>query len=184
MYTCCAIIDSWVLADADPASFQVISGAPYDYFVKDKYHVWWNEGLLPNADPSTFIVVLDPYAKDSRHVYYGDQLLIPEADPESFSFYPSGIYVHDNTHVYCVGLSVPGANSSSFIDLGNGYGKDQQHVWYDGDVVTGHGGQDFGALGGLDLVAAAVGPKEKNQTDRHQNHKSQNQDFARAFKPA
>ena len=47
-----------------------------------------------------------------------------------------------------------------------------------------HGGQYFGALGWLDLVATTVRPKEKNQTDRHQSHKSQNQDFARAFKAA
>jgi hypothetical protein len=61
-----------VIAGADAANFVVSRGG----FGKDENHVYWGDGVIPSADPSTFEALYPPdgqwtcYAKDKDTVWY------------------------------------------------------------------------------------------------------------------
>lgn len=92
---------SEIVADADPASFEVINGE----YAKDASHVYW-EGYytLPDADPATFSIVpaagsdnmQTGYGKDKTYVYNLYRKL-PGADPATFTLDP---VPHDKNLIY------------------------------------------------------------------------------------
>lgn len=129
---------------------------------------------LPQADLDTFKIAIDQtvtattstgstcimsgdggeFAKDKTHVYSGN-LLIPDADPSTFSFVNITVggvtgglsgYAKDATHVYCANTCfnrsfvLEGADPSTFVAFGDvdfGYAKDKNHVYTDdGRIVA------------------------------------------------
>jgi hypothetical protein len=135
VYVCCDIDGADILPNADPATFQILTSNPTDY-VKDKNHVWWDYTVVEFADPATFVrLPYGVYAKDKNHVFWAGAI-IPAADPASFGFYSDGVYAYDGSHVYIDGAAVPNANPNTFVDLGNGYGRDGSQEYDDGAPVS------------------------------------------------
>lgn len=72
----------------------------YNYATDDTY-VYFNDAVVPGADPFTF--TLDGmFAKDFAHVYYGGQE-VPGADPDTFEQMGDSYYMKDAYHVYYTG---------------------------------------------------------------------------------
>ncbi|MHB8860355.1 MAG: DKNYY domain-containing protein [Minisyncoccota bacterium] len=101
------------LSGEDVATFQASSLGEY---AKDKNHVYDCDNIVKDADPATFTILNQVYAKDARHVFYIGGTIIPGADPATF-----------------VPVTTPLAKNS----LQSEYGKDTNHVYWNGRVIAG-----------------------------------------------
>ena len=87
-------------------------------YVKDKLHAYWitdqNWGSIPTADVKTFAtnITILPYAKDFKHVYYGNKGIIKDADPETFSRIGNSDYFKDKSRVFYLSNLMPSEVSS------------------------------------------------------------------------
>lgn len=93
------------------------------------------ERRIPNADPVTFAIIDDEFAKDATRVYYAGCELAG-ADPTSFSAIAGGTYGKDAAHVYWRWFPLPGADAATFVTLPWDYGKDARRVFYAEDIVS------------------------------------------------
>ena len=112
VYFCGDIVQS-----ADPSTFTILmdSNGATSTYAKDEHSVYeTSEGsvnTLTGADPNTFVVLYDGYAKDKSNVYGNGDFSL---DPQTFSIIPgthSGEYVRDSSHIFynigCVDGAVP-----------------------------------------------------------------------------
>jgi hypothetical protein len=117
-----------VLPDADPATFE-----PLDFnLARDKNHVWLDDRIQPDADPSTLVMVDGGRVfKDKDSVHYADQT-INGADPATFTHIISGYY-RDKNHIYWCMDPITDADLSTFEVLGDSFvAKDKSHVYRSG----------------------------------------------------
>lgn len=118
-----------------------------------------DEKEVVGADASSFKVFSFPYAKDKNHIYRHNEV-IQACDPESFELIGSNknyskdknavFYAHqcisddpenfelieaglgkDREHIYRFGHVVSGADVATFEVLGNGYYRDKNKVYMD-----------------------------------------------------
>ena len=76
----------------DLKTFRLIAGDEFGAYYKDKVHIYHSFGtsggsnfsIQAEADPSTFQIINDCYAKDKNHVYEMRFGLIEEADSKTF----------------------------------------------------------------------------------------------------
>jgi hypothetical protein len=66
---------------ADPDTFRVLLDHEFSL---DANHVFWRNEIIAGADPRTFELITDRYAKDEKNVYLWKEI-VPGADPGSFS---------------------------------------------------------------------------------------------------
>ena len=84
----------------DPTHFATVSTADNYLYPKDGRPVHVNRNPIPEADPSTFQVLQEAYARDRQYVFYFDQPIV-EAD---LSVRPlDGHYASDSARVYWMG---------------------------------------------------------------------------------
>ncbi len=166
-----------VLPTVDVTSFSPIYSQPPSEgpsFAKDGNKVFFDDEVIPGADPGTFALVklLDGiptyYQKDARAVYFCGYTCNPAivgggvptpvigADPGTIQSLPSApdiSFAADHTHVYYYGQVVPDADPNTFALLcepGSIYGpvctyaKDSKHVYH----ITSF-------IGGITILAGA-----------------------------
>lgn len=140
-----------IVTDLDAKTFSILS----DNYAKDKTGVYYCQNYCKYFNPlsENFKVLSDGYAKNTTEIFYNGVKII-EADPTTF-LVVSGGYAKDNSHIYFNGMSDvyniekhyqlylfrqdPKNCSSaehttkdlnSYVDLGQGYGKDNQCAFY------------------------------------------------------
>lgn len=112
-------------------------------FSKDKTNVLWQCQIIPFADPETFIPYEEGYSKDKNSVYHYTKK-IETADPETFEYIKNTLndrhvdngYAKDKNNVYRFGDIIEGADPKTFQMLGDGYSKDDKHVFRYEKIVT------------------------------------------------
>lgn len=134
-----------------PCARQVVN------FARDRKHVFHRGNVIPGADPDTFVLIDDTYAKDKaavyagvvrltnrianfrplpnevwatdgRHIFYGETRL----EGEGFELNPQNHdYARTKTHVYHRGKALT-ADASTFqlVWAGTGVSKDKNNVYY------------------------------------------------------
>ncbi len=112
-----------------PQPLQIIGSSDTGYSTDGNY-VYYNDAVIPDADPHSFKALDNGYAADDYAVYYADKM-IKGADPESFMTLDNG-YAKDVDHVYDSGAVIPDANPMTFKALDYGYSEDANHVYYAG----------------------------------------------------
>lgn len=110
-----------------------IAGSTY---VTDGERVYYNDTIVPQADPNTFTPD-GYYAYDWHHVYYEGRLLDTIAAGQSFVISTDGMYGQTQDVVYFNGDPMVGVDAASFEALGNGYAKDARQVYVYGDPLVG-----------------------------------------------
>lgn len=135
-----------ILDGVDPCSFTPLDND--GRYAKDKFHAYWFNshgwGEIHGANTSTFSAdqTTIPYAKDSRYVYLGGNVLA-HADPATFRPFPKSYFSKDQRHVFFSdGLSVStvaGADPASFLPfpaiqsggqlIDSLYGKDKDSIF-------------------------------------------------------
>ncbi|NGP88124.1 DKNYY domain-containing protein [Fodinibius halophilus] len=135
------------LIGAEAASFKILSGLPSSLkerapYAKDSNHVYYRGTELNGIDASTFTLLPNStnylYAKDKFKVFYADSFddkieFIEEADPATFSVINEEhpAYWRDEQYVYYEGQMIPGADPDSFKPAA----KADQHYWVDDTAV-------------------------------------------------
>ncbi len=96
---------------------------------------------IEGADPDTFSVIDNSYAKDINSVYY-DGRRVEGAAPSSIQLVTSGItgskeetgYLISDGKVFCYGQVIEGADADSFSYLLGSYSMDKEYIYYYIDV--------------------------------------------------
>lgn len=133
------------IGNPDPKTFRLISREA----AKDRYNVYVSgEKIDGIADSESFILLGDSrYAKDSYNVYY-DMDKLKQADPTSF-FIEQNCFAQDKAHLYYCGELIEGADLNTFEEMGDGYYKDKDFVFYKYDYgrsirrITGSDSESF-----------------------------------------
>jgi hypothetical protein len=174
------------LPAADGGSFQLF---PRSYtFGRDKSSVFYLGVAIKGADPESFVVLSDCFAKDASRAYLGTKP-IPVHDISTWAplsdgmaedpWYRSSGDTHprpstelvafgwskDNSTVYWGCDAIEGSDPSQFIAMSKFYGKDNTQVYYAGDPIIGADAPSFAVV-----VPEPVGPKP-DATDNHRNYK-------------
>jgi hypothetical protein len=103
--------DGSVLSD-DPGHFSIVSDAEYYLFTKDGRIVHVNGRPIAGANPATFVVLKDGYARDDGGIFYFTDR-ISDADPEAFEVL-EGSFARDGRRAYWMGKPIPGADGATF----------------------------------------------------------------------
>ncbi|HEV7800825.1 MAG TPA: DKNYY domain-containing protein [Burkholderiales bacterium] len=129
-----------LIAEADPKSFQVLSG----HYAKDTSRVYYADTrrdskdyfttkrsqvtVVERADPGTFRHLNSEYAKDKDNVFF-EGVAFPVKDIDSFELLDYG-YARDRIGAYYHQRPIPGTEGSTFSTLDSHYSKDAKHVFY------------------------------------------------------
>lgn len=130
----------------------VLQNTPNDHFYLTPTHVYCSGKKIRGADPSTFQVISESgeYSKDNTHVYYCHKK-IKGADPDTFApldpSYP--ILWKDDRQVYYYDRPIPKADGSTYLYLGEGYGKDARMVFFLQRPVKGADPGTFSVTGNM-----------------------------------
>lgn len=126
---------------ADLESLNIIN----DYWAKDKNSVYNNGVKIEQADVATFQTFSDSqYAKDKSFVYSGNGSEKLNMDSSTFKIL-SDKYLEDKNGIYYLRslqdgfklLSLSRADKDSFQALGNDFGKDKNHAYFEDRVIGG-----------------------------------------------
>lgn len=140
-----------VATGLDAETFSILG----DNYAKDKTGVYYCQNYCKKFSSLSddFRVLSDGYAKNTTEIFYNGEKII-KADPDTFSVVGGG-YAKDNLHIYlngandvynieknyqlyllrhdpknCSSTEHPAKDLDSYIDLGQGYGKDNQCAFY------------------------------------------------------
>ncbi len=147
-----------IIKGADARTFELFSD---DHFYRDKKRVFYLGKEIIGADPATFIVFyvnrdlpqFSYYAKDKKNAYYIDSfrtLRIKQLYTRSINKF-KGVddqYATDNEYVYGRGIKRENSAPRSLRELGHGYWKDKNNVYYDGKILEGADATSFLVIGG------------------------------------
>ena len=147
-YSCINMLDR-----SDSATFVVLNNG----YAKDSKEVYYGEKVVKDADPSTFVVIDEPFdrfARDSSHVFfYGN--LIKDADPYTFiAITESSYYAKDKSHVWMFGgtpVLLPVADPTTFKVLDGLYAKDNSNVYRGSEIVKNADPRTFSTIVGSGL---------------------------------
>ena len=123
----------------DVATLSVLQGQ----FVKDKYHVYYQQRPVKAADANSFRVLNICYARDTARVYYygyhndvynGINEIPCNAAFFSILEYP---YSKDNVSAFYIYTKINGADANSFTIVGNDFSKDKSNVYFRLKVLKG-----------------------------------------------
>jgi len=153
---------------ADPATFEVLeikdASSEFNSYAKDENSVFYRSYSIEEADPATFELLSPAFARDSKHVFKGG-ILDENYDANSFevlndSYFKdkNGVYYFDDHYYLTEPELVEGADSETFswfkvpdamewLKFG-GYGKDKNHIFYNGELVESSDSSSFTFLGG------------------------------------
>lgn len=128
---------------ADPATFELLSYEnKLPAYAKDSKSVYYFGKQIKGADAGSFVAFGHDsahYAKDNQYAYFEDKpfkadvatfkILNMESSYESFAI--------DKDAVYYLGKILPGADSETFVMLGEFYSKDKNFVYFKNRKVVG-----------------------------------------------
>ena len=105
-----------------------------DGYAKDALYVYFREKRINEADSNSFTVMSFDYAMDNKQIYWKGRSVAVQMDPATFEVLDND-YARDSQTLLYQGKAVTGASAVSFSSLGWGYGKDQFQVYYHGSPV-------------------------------------------------
>jgi hypothetical protein len=167
------------LPGADPNSARVVTynsaEGSASYLVTDQ-HVYWLATLISDANASKFTPLWGDYSRDDRTIFYtwdkqhpitgdihpieghsdyllmGDQVLrrgeLLNASAKSFRVLNKERYQSDDQHVFYDGEILSGIDPESFTVLSGLYTKDDKRVFYRNKTIAGANPSKFSALSG------------------------------------
>ena len=126
-----------IVSGADPATFEVLKEI---YYGKDKKNVYHAREIILGADAKTFISIGGGYFKDSTSVYKGGVKML-DTEPGTFRVLigpdNSQTFSINKNRVYWGELNIPNADATTFVSLGEHYGKDKNFVYFKNRKVPG-----------------------------------------------
>ncbi len=140
------VLGDKILVDAEPEAFSFDEKYPHWSFSEGKaqYHVYFSGIKLPQLDKESFVILSDYYAKDDKHIFNGEKVILPQADAKTFQFVEQdNRFAFDKKHVYFVDTSkehiIDSIDHRSLMPLFlDSYIKDKNNIYYIEQYVTVH----------------------------------------------
>lgn len=122
----------------DPIHLSVVQSPGYYTFFKDSRVVYVNGNAIAEADPTSFAVIADAYARDALRVFYFDEL-IHGADVSTFEILESP-YARDADSVFWMAHLIADASPETFKVLNAKFecSADAHYAFYQDQII-----QDF-----------------------------------------
>lgn len=118
---------------------------------------------VKGADPASFSVIQEPFAKDKSKVFYHG-VELAGADPATFRLLDADFYSTDGKLVFA-GRNLISHDAENFVILEKGYSRDSQEVFYLGKKVPGARADGFELLEGPGAYARdGVGAYREGKT--------------------
>lgn len=121
-----------IIGRADARSFELFK--PEVGITRDKRFVFFNDQVIPGADPRTFEQVNGYAFKDKLGVYTEGQKIIG-AEPSTVRASEFGSYLIDNAAVFKQGKPVAPRDPATFVELQPQWTKDKNAVYYRDEAV-------------------------------------------------
>jgi hypothetical protein len=134
--------DGEIIPEADPSSFKAYGES--DSFGNDIHSVYYHSSHIPNADSSTWQYVRGVYSKDAHHVF-SKTTILKNADSSTFTAVNTvedirqnghDYFMTDKDHVFLKDNILEKVRPEGFTNLGNGYIKNNYHVYFFRDTVA------------------------------------------------
>ena len=113
--------------DVDIKTFKILNF----YYSKDKKNVYYEDKKLETLDPKTFEVIDYSYGKDKNGVYYIDYPL----DLDINHIKTEADIITDGKKTYYDNKELKGINQQEWENLGGGYSKDRDSIYYTGEKI-------------------------------------------------
>ena len=132
----------------DVTTLAIVSGQ----FVKDKYLVYFDQAPVKGADPGSFRVLNNCYARDTDRIYYfgyhsdlhnGIYEIPCQAATFTILDYP---YSKDANAVFYLYTRIQDADAATFSIAGNNFSRDKNHVYSGAKKLTGADASTFRVL--------------------------------------
>lgn len=124
--------DGTVVAQADARSFELFK--PEVGITRDKRSVFFNDGVIPGADPATFEQVNGYIFKDKTGVYTEGKR-VAGAQAASIRATEFGSYLIDSATVFRLGKPLPNRDPATFVELQPQWSKDKNGVYFKDETV-------------------------------------------------
>ena len=121
-----------IIGRADARSFELFK--PEVGITRDKRFVFFNDQVIPGADPKAFEQVNGYTFKDKLGVYTEGQKIIG-AEPSTVRASEFGSYLIDNAAVFKRGKPVAPRDPATFVELQPQWTKDKNAVYYRDEAV-------------------------------------------------
>jgi hypothetical protein len=120
----------------DPAHFVIIKASGVYSYDRDSQTVFVQGNPIAGADPATFTVIQEDYARDQGHIYYFDQVIMG-AHLATFQVLASP-YARDAQSVFWMEHLIPGADPQTFkiLNLAFQCTADQKQAYYQNQVIA------------------------------------------------
>lgn len=125
-----------ILAEANPQTFAAydnVSGWTYS-MTPEKSIIYSYGEVLKDVDFASFQPLSDFLGKDKQHIFKNTQVILSEADADTFQLLPDRDFGRDKNRVYYLAtlnpFAIEGADPDSFEVLDRGYLKDKNHVYH------------------------------------------------------
>ena len=117
-----------LMEGADPEKLEYLGGS----YTKDVNNSYFCSSLVSDVDMESVVFLGSSYAKDKKNVFYEGEK-IEGSDPETFESL-NDYYAKDRNHVFRWGEIINiELNPDSFVVLGYGMIKDDDHVYFEGE---------------------------------------------------
>ncbi|OUS74106.1 hypothetical protein B5G52_01805 [Pseudoalteromonas sp. A601] len=129
------ILRNQIIEAANPHTFASID-ENWSYSETDgEYIIYYGDERLKPAEFDSFKVLFRAYAKDKSHLYYGADIIAPEADLKTFEILTTHYeFARDINNIYYLSGSethaVEGLDPNTFKELKRSYIKDKSAVYY------------------------------------------------------
>ena len=129
------VLRNQIIEAANPHTFACLD-ENWSYSETDsEYTIYYNAERLKSADFDSFRVLFGAYATDKSHLYYGADIIAPEADLKTFEILTTHYeFAHDINNIYYLSGSethaVEGLDPNTFEELKRSYIKDKSAVYY------------------------------------------------------
>lgn len=121
-----------VVAQADAGSFELFK--PEVGITRDKRFVFFNDVVLPGADPATFEQV-NGYTFKDRTGVFSEGIRIAGAQAASIRTTEFGSYLIDSATVFRLGKPLTNRDPATFVELQPQWSKDKNGVYYKDEAV-------------------------------------------------
>ncbi|MGR3980578.1 DKNYY domain-containing protein [Pseudoalteromonas sp. 1181_04] len=100
-----------------------------------KYTVYYDDEILKAVDFDSFTPLFSGYAKDKNHIFYGENIIVPEADLQTFEILTTSYeFARDKSNIYYLSgnetSAINGLDPDSFEEIERNYIKDKSGVYH------------------------------------------------------
>lgn len=130
---------AFIVEQAEAATLETpLPGGTVADYAKDRRHVFYRGTIVDKADPATFEILDDRFARDAQHVFSGSRLL---CDDSPHFTVVSANFVKNSRSVYRLhpAVAIVSEDAAHFREISSQQGyshcADRQHVYVNGNLI-------------------------------------------------